>query len=91
MYNKKLIYIRSEKKDYGTQKLIEGEYSKNDRCVIIDDVLTTGKSIEKDYTVLKDLVTIVDKAVVVNRSQNYAIKSLIDKKDLDKYFKEKCN
>lgn len=90
-YNKKLIYIRSEKKAYGTQKLIEGEYSKNDRCVIIDDVLTTGRSIEKDYNILKDLVTIVDKAVVVNRSENYDIKSLIDKKDLDKYFKEKYN
>jgi len=76
-YNKPLIYIRDKVKGYGTKKLIEGEYKKSDRCVLIDDVLTTGGSIEKDYDILKDKVTIVDKAVVVNRNKNYNIKSLL--------------
>ena len=77
-YNKPLIYIRDKKKEYGTQKLIEGEYKKSDRCVIIDDVLTTGGSLEKDYNILKEHVTIVDTAVVVNRNKNYKIKSLLE-------------
>ena len=38
-YNKPLIYIRDKQKEYGTQKMIEGEYKKEDRCVIIDDVI----------------------------------------------------
>ena len=76
-YNKPLIYIRDKTKEYGTKKLIEGEYNKNSRCVIIDDVLTTGKSIEKDITTLSNKVNIVDKAVVVNRNKNYNIKSLL--------------
>lgn len=76
-YNKPLIYIRDKIKDYGTRKLIEGEYKKDDRCVLIDDVLTTGKSLENDYLILKDKVNIVDKAVVVNRNKNYKIKSLL--------------
>ena len=38
-YKKPLIYIRDKKKTYGTEKLIEGTYNKNDRCVIIDDVI----------------------------------------------------
>ena len=76
-YNKPLIYIRDKKKEYGTQKLIEGEYKKTDRCVIIDDVLTTGGSLEKDYDILKEHVNIVDTAVVVNRNKDYKIKSLI--------------
>tara|TARA_Y100000310_G_C20423403_1_gene687778 strand:+ start:292 stop:768 length:477 start_codon:yes stop_codon:yes gene_type:complete len=76
-YNKPLIYIRDKKKEYGTQKLIEGEYKKTDRCVIIDDVLTTGGSLEKDYNLLKEYVNVVDTAVVVNRNNNYEIKSLL--------------
>ena len=76
-YNKPLIYIRDKVKEYGTKKLIEGEYNKNSRCVVIDDVLTTGTSIEKDISTLSDKVTIVDQAVVVNRNKNYAIKSLL--------------
>ena len=76
-YNKPLIYIRDKVKDYGTKKLIEGNYKKEDRCVIIDDVLTTGFSIEKDYQILEKEINIVDKAVVVNRNKNYKIKSLL--------------
>ena len=76
-YNKPLIYIRDKVKEYGTKKLIEGEYNKNSRCVVIDDVLTTGTSIEMDISTLSDKVTIVDQAVVVNRNKNYAIKSLL--------------
>ena len=76
-YNKPLIYIRDKKKEYGTQKLIEGEHKKSDRCVIIDDVLTTGGSLEKDYNLLKEYVNVVDTAVVVNRNNNYEIKSLL--------------
>lgn len=76
-FNKPMIYIRDKQKTYGTQKLIEGEYKKTDRCVIIDDVLTTGASLEKDYNILKEYVTIVDTAVVVNRNKDYKIKSLI--------------
>ena len=46
-YNKPLIYIRDKAKTYGTGKLIEGTYKETDRCVIIDDVITSGQSIEE--------------------------------------------
>ena len=69
-YNKPLIYIRDIVKQYGTQKLIEGEYKKNDRCVLIDDVITSGKSLEEEIQKLKEVVTIVDIAVILNRQQN---------------------
>ena len=55
-----MIYIRDKAKQYGTGKLIEGTYKKTDRCVIIDDVITSGKSVEEALVVLKDEVTIVD-------------------------------
>jgi uridine monophosphate synthetase len=89
-YNKPLIYIRDKVKQYGTQKLIEGEYKKNDRCVLIDDVITSGKSLEEEIQKLKEVVTIVDIAVILNRQQNpecsMKFKSLIYKNDITKYF-----
>ena len=48
-YNKPLIFVRDKLKLYGTQKLIEGEYKFTDRCVIIDDVITSGNLITKNY------------------------------------------
>jgi len=39
-----LLLLRSEKKTYGTKKLIEGE-SENKNIILIEDVITTGKSI----------------------------------------------
>ena len=69
-YNKPLIYLRDKKKAYGTEKLIEGTYNKNDRCVIIDDVITTGFSLENEINKLKNEVNIVDVAVILNRQQN---------------------
>jgi uridine monophosphate synthetase len=88
-YNKPLIYIRDKVKSYGTGKLIEGTYKETDRCVIIDDVITSGKSMEETIFILKDKVNIVDIAVVVDRQQNYEcslpVKAVIYKNDIVKY------
>jgi len=41
-YNVPMIIKRKEAKEYGTKKLIEGIYKSGDRCVIIDDIITSG-------------------------------------------------
>ena len=88
-YNKPLIYIRDKQKEYGTQKMIEGEYKKEDRCVIIDDVITSGMSLQEEIEKLRDHVTIVDIAVIINRQQNpqcsLNFKSLLCKNDITRY------
>lgn len=88
-YNKPLIYVRDSKKNYGTQKLIEGTYKKEDKCVIIDDVITTGNSLENEIQILKNEVTLVDVAVIINRQQNHIcsmkVKSLFYKNDITRY------
>ena len=88
-YNKPLIYIRDKQKNYGTEQLIEGKYNKTDRCVIIDDVITSGISLENEIEKLKNEVTIVDVAVIINRQQNYTcsmkVKSLFYKNDITQY------
>ena len=94
-YNKPLIYIRDKVKSYGTGNLIEGSYKNSDRCVLIDDVITSGKSIQETINILQDKVNIVDIAVAVNRQQNYEcsmpIKSLIYKNDIVKYYLKKLS
>lgn len=36
------IFVRNQKKDYGTSKQIEGALSPNDRIILLEDVATTG-------------------------------------------------
>lgn len=43
--NKPMVLRRKEAKGYGTKQLVEGIYEKGDRCVIVEDVISTGSSI----------------------------------------------
>lgn len=38
------IYVRSSAKEHGTGKLIEGEINPNQRVVLVEDLISTGKS-----------------------------------------------
>lgn len=39
-----LVYVRSSNKDHGRQNVIEGSVAKGQRCVLIEDLISTGKS-----------------------------------------------
>ncbi|MEM1526245.1 MAG: orotate phosphoribosyltransferase [Ignisphaera sp.] len=64
-----LSYVRIEKKAHGTQALVEGNV-KGKRCIIIDDVATTGGSIEHAYHAVKEAEGIPTASlVVIDREQ----------------------
>ncbi len=48
------VYIRAAAKDHGRQNLIEGEISKNQTCVVIEDLISTGQSSLKAVNALRE-------------------------------------
>ena len=66
LYSIPMILLRKEKKQYGTSKLIEGVWNETDEIIIIDDILTTGKSIIEalphfNTIKIKKIVVIIDR------------------------------
>lgn len=63
-----MILRRKEKKEYGTGKILEGIYQKGQRCLVVEDVITSGQSIfetivpmEQEGLEVKDIVVLVDR------------------------------
>lgn len=42
--NMPFIYVRSSKKKHGTGQQVEGAYTAGQKCVVIEDLISTGKS-----------------------------------------------
>lgn len=65
-----LIIKRKEAKSYGTKKLIEGIYEKGQNCLLVEDVITSGKSlIETIDEVENEGIKVSDIVVVLDREQ----------------------
>ena len=67
-HEQSMIFVRKERKDYGTKKLIEGEYHKGQKAIIVDDVITNGESklltikpLEDEGLTVEDIVVLVDR------------------------------
>lgn len=66
-----LIYPRREKKEYGTGRVIEGEFKPAEVAVVIDDVITTGASkLEAIEPLLTAGLIVHDIVVLVDREQS---------------------
>ena len=65
-----LIIKRKEAKAYGTKKLIEGIYQKGQNCLLVEDVITSGKSlVETIAEVEQEDLKVSDIVVVLDREQ----------------------
>lgn len=88
-YNIPMIIVRDKVKTYGSCKQIEGNYNKNSKCVIIEDVITTGSSVNNAINALKDKVSITSVISILNRQQGFESTipntSLITKNDITYY------
>jgi len=74
-HNIPMIFIRKEKKDYGTKKLVEGNYNQNDRVILIEDVVTSGNSVFETASKLEEHGVIVSQIITVfSRNNNKCLK-----------------
>lgn len=63
-----LIIKRKENKGYGTKRMLEGVFHDGQNCLLVEDVITSGKSlvetideVEKEGLVVTDLVVVLDR------------------------------
>ena len=74
-----MIYPRMTKKDHGIIRPIEGNINPGDRCLLVDDLITSGKSILEVAEFLEaQNIVITDIVVVLDRQQG-GIKNLEEK------------
>ena len=82
------FWVREEQKKHGTKKRIEGQFRKNSKVVIIDDVITGGNSIQKAIDAVRGGGCEVVKVIVVVdrheggsdrlKSEGYDFKAILD-------------
>lgn len=73
---KNLIIVRKEKKDYGLEKMVEGDLTYGEIITFVEDVTTTGSTILKAVTRLKEKAVRTDRVVVVVDRQEGAKENL---------------
>jgi len=59
------VIIRKEKKEHGTGKQIEGDDVNGKRVLLVEDVTTTGGSVLKSISILRENKAIVERVVSV--------------------------
>lgn len=65
-----MVLRRKEKKEYGTGKMIEGIFQPGQKCLVIEDVITSGQSIFETIVPLEhEGLEVEDIAVLVDREQ----------------------
>ncbi len=65
-----LIYYRQARKEHGVRKKVEGILERNDRVLIVDDLITTGESVIEAAEVIRDQGGVVNElAVLLDREQ----------------------
>jgi orotate phosphoribosyltransferase len=59
------IFIRNQKKEYGTSKQLEGKLSCDDHVVIVEDVATTGGQVLEAAAIIREFGATVESIIAV--------------------------
>jgi orotate phosphoribosyltransferase len=93
-----MIYVRKRPKSYGTMSFIEGNLEKGQKVVLIDDMITDGRSkvrfiegIRQEGCICEDVFVIIDReqgGTDTLAAEKTKLHSLITLKELLEYMKE---
>ncbi|XP_064075003.1 uridine 5'-monophosphate synthase-like [Vanessa tameamea] len=71
--NTPMIMKRKETKLYATKKILEGVFEQNQKCLVVEDVVTSGGSLlETVHTLRKERLSVTDAVIVLEREQGGA-------------------
>lgn len=73
-YNIPLLLLRKEKKNYGTKQMIEGITEETNKVILIDDIITSGTSINESLEFFNQF-EIINIITVIDREQNKNIEN----------------
>ncbi|MEW6329777.1 MAG: orotate phosphoribosyltransferase, partial [Candidatus Micrarchaeota archaeon] len=66
--DKPMLYSRKEVKEYGTRRMVEGEFHASEKILVIDDLITTGASkfeiiapLEAVNLKVQDILVLIDR------------------------------
>lgn len=89
---KPCVFIRNQKKEYGTAKQVEGVLNPGETVMIVEDVMTTGGQVLESCKVLTEMGVKIDRIVgVIDRMEGareniekagYVFEALFTTKDL---------
>ena len=69
-HNISMILLRKEKKDYGTKKMFEGTLHEKKHLILVDDILTTGKSITESLDLFREFNIDTSAVVLIDREES---------------------
>ena len=64
-HNVPMVMRRKEAKSYGTKRLIEGVFTAKSKCLVIEDVVTSGSSVLETVEALASVELVVSDAIVL--------------------------